>query len=60
MTTLSVGAVWYRARFDDEAIAAISLRCRVGCYPGSAGLSVVHLFALSLPPEAMRATARVV
>ncbi|WP_322010090.1 glycosyltransferase [Paraburkholderia sp. J12] len=41
---------WYGALFDDDAIAAISLRCRVGCYPGSAGLSVVHLFALSLPP----------
>ncbi|WP_043283544.1 glycosyltransferase family 4 protein [Paraburkholderia oxyphila] len=42
--------IWYGAVFDDNAIAAISLRCRVGCYPGSAGLSVVHMFALSLPP----------
>ncbi|WP_069267798.1 glycosyltransferase [Paraburkholderia nodosa] len=42
--------VWYGAVFDDDAIATISRRCRVGCYPGSAGLSVVHMFALSLPP----------
>ncbi|TDV36879.1 glycosyltransferase involved in cell wall biosynthesis [Paraburkholderia caballeronis] len=42
--------VWYGAVFDDAEIAAISQRCRVGCYPGAAGLSIVHLFALSLPP----------
>ena len=42
--------IWYGAVFDDDAIATISRRCRVGCYPGSAGLSVVHMFALSLPP----------
>lgn len=42
--------VWYGAVFDNDEIAAISRRCRVGCYPGSAGLSVVHMFALSLPP----------
>jgi glycosyltransferase involved in cell wall biosynthesis len=42
--------LWHGAVYDDDAIAAISLRCRVGCYPGSAGLSVVHMFALSLPP----------
>ena len=41
--------VWYDAVFGDDAIATISLRCRVGCYPGSAGLSVVRMFALSLP-----------
>lgn len=42
--------VWYGAVFDDSEIAAISRRCRVGCYPGAAGLSIVHMFALSLPP----------
>jgi len=42
--------VWYGAVFDDGEIAAISRRCRVGCYPGAAGLSIVHMFALSLPP----------
>lgn len=42
--------IFYGAVFDDDEIAAIGARCRVGCYPGSAGLSVVHMFALSLPP----------
>lgn len=42
--------VWYGPVFDDGEIAAISRRCRVGCYPGAAGLSIVHMFALSLPP----------
>jgi glycosyltransferase involved in cell wall biosynthesis len=42
--------VWYGAVFDDSEIAAISRHCRVGCYPGAAGLSIVHMFALSLPP----------
>jgi len=42
--------IWYGAVFDDSEIAAISRRCRVGCYPGAAGLSIVHMFALSLPP----------
>lgn len=35
--------------YDQAKIADISRRCRVGCYPGAAGLSVVHYFALSLP-----------
>ncbi|SDH45464.1 glycosyltransferase family 4 protein [Paraburkholderia phenazinium] len=42
--------IWHGAIFDDEEIAAISRRCRIGCYPGDAGLSVVHMFGLSLPP----------
>lgn len=42
--------VWHGAVFDEETIARISLACRVGCYPGDAGLSVVHFFGLSLPP----------
>ena len=41
---------WYGPVFDDARIADISRRCRIGCYPGAAGLSIVHMFALSLPP----------
>lgn len=41
---------WHGAVFDDKEIAAISRACRIGCYPGAAGLSVVHMFGLSLPP----------
>ena len=41
---------WHGAVFDDEEIASISRACRIGCYPGAAGLSVVHMFGLSLPP----------
>lgn len=44
------GVKWYGAMHDSEAITAVSRRCRVGCYPGAAGLSVVHFFSLSLPP----------
>ncbi|MGF6241218.1 glycosyltransferase involved in cell wall biosynthesis [Paraburkholderia sp. GAS38] len=42
--------VWHGAVFDDSEIASISRACRIGCYPGDAGLSVVHMFGLSLPP----------
>lgn len=41
---------WHGAVFDERLIAEISERCRIGCYPGAAGLSVVHMFGLSLPP----------
>lgn len=41
---------WYGALHDAEAVASVSKSCRVGCYPGSAGLSVVHFLGLSLPP----------
>lgn len=41
---------WYGAVHDDYRIAEISKSCRMGCYPGDAGLSVVHLFSLALPP----------
>ncbi|WP_181850532.1 glycosyltransferase [Thalassospira xiamenensis] len=41
---------WYGNVFDDSKIAAISRLCRIGCYPGDAGLSVVHCLGLSLPP----------
>lgn len=42
--------IWHGAVFDDHEIATISRACRIGCYPGAAGLSVVHMFGLSLPP----------
>ncbi|WP_321811971.1 glycosyltransferase [Burkholderia sp. BCC1985] len=42
--------IWYGPIFDDDDIASVSRKCRIGCYPGAAGLSVVHMFGLSLPP----------
>ena len=35
--------------YDAEKIREVSLDCFLGCYPGDAGLSVVHLMSLSLP-----------
>jgi len=35
--------------YDPEQIRRISLQCFAGCYPGNAGLSVVHMLSLSLP-----------
>jgi hypothetical protein len=35
--------------YDAEQIRKISLDCFAGCYPGNAGLSVVHMMSLSLP-----------
>jgi len=40
---------WYGEVYDPEEIRQISLKCFVGCYPGDAGLSVLHMMALSLP-----------
>jgi glycosyltransferase involved in cell wall biosynthesis len=40
---------WHGETYDPGKIREISLNCFVGCYPGNAGLSVVHLMALSLP-----------
>jgi glycosyltransferase involved in cell wall biosynthesis len=40
---------WYGELYDEEEIRRISLDCFLGCHPGSAGLSVVHMMALSLP-----------
>jgi glycosyltransferase involved in cell wall biosynthesis len=42
--------VWHGAQYNHDVIKSISLKCRFGCYPGNAGLSVVHFFGLSLPP----------
>jgi len=35
--------------YDQERIREISMDCFSGCYPGNAGLSVVHMMSLSLP-----------
>ena len=35
--------------FDEEKIISIAKNCNFGCYPGDAGLSVVHYMSLSLP-----------
>jgi glycosyltransferase involved in cell wall biosynthesis len=40
---------WYGAIHDQKRISDISKKCTVGCYPGSAGLSVIHYLSLSLP-----------
>ena len=39
---------WHGAASDAE-LREISRECLFGCYPGSAGLSVVHMLSLSLP-----------
>ena len=44
--------IFYGECYDAERISEISRHCRVGCYPGNAGLSIVHMFSLSLPPIA--------
>jgi glycosyltransferase involved in cell wall biosynthesis len=40
---------WHGELYDQEEIRELSLDCFLGCYPGNAGLSVVHMMALSLP-----------
>jgi len=35
--------------YDPKRIRDVSLDCFLGCYPGNAGLSVVHMMSLSLP-----------
>jgi glycosyltransferase involved in cell wall biosynthesis len=42
-------AVFYGGIYDPERIREISLPCFAGCYPGNAGLSVIHMMSLSLP-----------
>ena len=36
--------------YDSKVISKVSKRCFTGCYPGDAGLSVLHYMSLSLPP----------
>lgn len=45
---------WHGAIHDHYRIAEISKLCRIGCYPGDAGLSVVHYFSLGLAPVVHR------
>jgi len=40
---------WHGEIYDDARIREISRECFAGCYPGNAGLSVVHMMSLSLP-----------
>jgi glycosyltransferase involved in cell wall biosynthesis len=40
---------FYGMVYDQDKIAEISNKCVIGCYPGNAGLSVVHYMSLSLP-----------
>jgi O-antigen/teichoic acid export membrane protein len=40
---------WYGQVYDPAKIREISRACFVGCHPGHAGLSVVHMMSLSLP-----------
>lgn len=35
--------------YDQQQIRDISRNCLVGCYPGNVGLSLLHLWSLSLP-----------
>jgi glycosyltransferase involved in cell wall biosynthesis len=41
--------VFHGGIYDAKRIREISLDCFLGCYPGNAGLSVVHMMSLSLP-----------
>ncbi|WP_372739251.1 glycosyltransferase [Neptunomonas sp.] len=36
--------------YESKVISEISKKCFVGCYPGDAGLSVLHYMSFSLPP----------
>jgi hypothetical protein len=40
---------FYGAIYDQKVISDIAQNCFIGCYPGKAGLSVVHYMSLSLP-----------
>jgi glycosyltransferase involved in cell wall biosynthesis len=40
---------FYGEIYDQKEISKISKECIIGCYPGNAGLSVVHYMSLSLP-----------
>jgi glycosyltransferase involved in cell wall biosynthesis len=40
---------WHGKIYDSHEIARISKECLLACYPGNAGLSLVHYMSLSLP-----------
>jgi glycosyltransferase involved in cell wall biosynthesis len=42
--------IYHGIVFDEEKISSISKHCRIGCYAGDTGLSIVHMMSLSLPP----------
>jgi glycosyltransferase involved in cell wall biosynthesis len=47
------GADWINFHgeiYSQELVSNISRKCMFGCYPGNAGLSIVHMMSLSLPP----------
>lgn len=51
--SLASGMPWvkfYGSIYDQKKISDISRQCMAGCYPGNAGLSIVHMMSLSLPP----------
>jgi len=51
--SLASGMPWvkfYGSIYDPKKINNISRQCMAGCYPGNAGLSIVHMMSLSLPP----------
>ena len=41
---------FYGEIYDSAKITSISKKCFSGCYPGDAGLSILHYMSLSLPP----------
>lgn len=41
--------VFHGGVYDPGEVREISLACFAGCYPGKAGLSVLHMMSLSLP-----------
>jgi glycosyltransferase involved in cell wall biosynthesis len=45
----SSSVVFHGEIYDPERVREISRHCGLGCYPGNAGLSVIHLMSLSLP-----------
>ena len=50
---LAMNMPWVRFHgsvYASEKLSEISRDCMAGCYPGNAGLSIVHFMSLSLPP----------
>ena len=46
---LGVDAVWHGGLTDEARIARVANRCRLFCYPGQVGLSLIHAMAYGLP-----------